>query len=322
MKTITIRSQSHALAVSSVIMGSTYFDTRLPESLVFALLDEYFALGGNCIDTARVYGQPAVGQPSASEEVIGRYLKARPGLRETMIISTKGGHPPFENMHAPRLDEASLRADLSGSLKSLGTDYADIYFLHRDDPRLPVSQIMPTLDAFVKEGKVRCLGASNWSTARIEEANSYALSHGLTPFSVSQIQWSLAATTPEQCGDDTLVCMTEEEYRWYRDNQFPVLCYSSQSKGFFSKAIAQGTDGLNEKIRARFLTPENLEKLEKVKALCAAQPLSPAAAVLLYLTHNQFPAAAIIGCSSVEQLRDSLSGRDFIPDFPPYSYAF
>ena len=90
------------------------------------------------------------------------------------------------------------------------------------------------------------------------------------------------------------------------------LCYSSQSKGFFSKAIAQGTDGLNEKIRARFLTPENLEKLEKVKALCAAQPLSPAAAVLLYLTHNQFPAAAIIGCSSVEQLRDSLSGRDFI----------
>lgn len=322
MKTIEIRNASHSLAVSSVIMGSTYFDTKLPEKEVFALLDEYFALGGNCIDTARVYGQTAVGQPSASEEVIGRYLKARPRLRETILISTKGGHPPFEDMHSPRLDEASLREDLAGSLKSLGTDYADLYFLHRDDVRVPVERIMPVLDAFVKEGRVRCLGASNWSTARIQEANRYALSQGLTPFSVSQIQWSLAATTPEQCGDDTLVCMTEEEYRWYRENQFPVLCYSSQSKGFFSKAIAQGTEGLNEKIRARFLTPENLEKLEKVKTLCAEQALSPAAAVLLYLTHNQCPAAAIIGCSSVEQLRDSLSGRDFTPDFPPYGYSF
>jgi len=322
MKTIEIRNAAHSLSVSTVIMGSTYFDTKLPAEEVYALLDEYFALGGNCIDTARVYGQPDVGCPSASEETIGRYLKERPGLREKIILSTKGGHPPFSDMHAPRLDEASLRADLSGSLESLGADYVDIYFLHRDDPRIPVEKIMPVLDAFVKEGKVKCLGASNWSCARIEEANRYALSHGLTPFSVSQIQWSLAVTTPAQCGDDTLVCMTEPEYRWYRENRFPVLCYSSQSKGFFSKAIAQGTENLNEKIRSRFLTPENLGKLEKVKSLCAEYRLSPAAVVLLYLTHNLCPAAAIIGCSSLEQLRDSLSGRDFTPDFPPFGYGF
>lgn len=322
MKHIEIRSTSHTLSVSSVIMGSTYFDTKLPADQVYTLLDEYFSLGGNCIDTARVYGQPDVGLPSASEEVIGRYLRERPGLREKILLSTKGGHPPLSNMHAPRLEESSLRADLSGSLKSLGTGYVDIYFLHRDNPAIPVEEIMPILDSFVKERKVKCLGASNWSCARIEEANRYALAHGLTPFSVSQIQWSLAVTTPAQCGDDTLVCMTEPEYRWYRENRFPVLCYSSQSKGFFSKAIAQGTETLNEKIRARFLTPENLDKLEKVKALCAEHDLSPAAAVLLYLTHNHCPAAAIIGCSTLEQLRDSLSGQDFVPEFPPFDYQF
>ena len=322
MKTLTIQSAAGKAELSSIIMGSTYFGTKLSKETVFSLLDDYFSFGGNCIDTARVYGQPDVGEASASEAVIGDYLKARTGLREKILLSTKGGHPPFHDMHSPRLDGDSLRADLEGSLQTLGTSYTDFYFLHRDDERIPVEQIMPVLDGFVKEGKVRFLGASNWKAARIAQANQYAKEQGLTPFSLSQIQWSLARTTPEQCGDDTLVCMTEEEYTWYRENQFPVLCYSSQAKGFFSKMIAQGPDALNDKAKARFLTEENMDKLEKVKTLSKKYGISPAAAVLLYLTHNEVPAAAIIGCSNAGQLADSMKDAGFIPDFPPFPFAF
>ena len=322
MKQLTVKNQFHSLALSPIVMGSTYFGTTLPQETVFPMLDRYFQLGGNCVDTARVYGQKQVYGPSPSEELIGAYLRRNPGLRSHITLSTKGGHPPVDHMSASRLSQGELTRDLEDSLKNLGTDYVDIYFLHRDDPRISVSEIMPILHRFATQGKVRVLGASNWSCARIEQANQFAVENGLTPFSVSQIQWSLARTTPLGLGDQTLVCMTREEYQWYKENQFPVFCYSSQSKGFFSKVIAQGVEGLGEKVRSRFLTQENLEKLQLVREASQKLGITPAAAVLLYLTHNQVPAAAIIGCSSLAQLEDTMDHCQLEPSFAPYGFDY
>lgn len=89
----------------------------------------------------------------SSESVIGRWLRSR-GCRDKVIISTKGGHPQLDDMSSSRLDPESLRCDLNRSLDCLGSDYADIYFLHRDDERIPVSEIMPILNEFVQSGKV------------------------------------------------------------------------------------------------------------------------------------------------------------------------
>lgn len=289
---------------SSVILGSSYFGSALDEARSFALLDAYYALGGRAVDTARVYGAWSDAGAGASEAVIGRWLAAR--RPEGVRLITKGAHPAPGHMDEPRLDRASILDDAARSLDALGARPA-LWFLHRDDAGRPVEDIAESMAALVDAGYADAVGASNWKVSRIAAYNAYAGAHGLPVFAASQIQWSLAETTPEAYGDPTLVCMTDEEYAWYRENRFPVLAFSSQAKGFFSKAIAGGLESLSEKAQARFATPENLERLERVREEAARTGRSPASIVLSYITENEVPAAAVIGCSSVEQLRDSLS---------------
>ncbi|MDR1891613.1 MAG: aldo/keto reductase [Oscillospiraceae bacterium] len=295
---------SNDLTLDRLILGSCYFGNGISEEECFAMLDAYWDAGGRTVDTARVY---AVWLPGgdASERVIGRWMKTKP--RHEVCLVTKGGHPPIDRMTTGRLDRNSLYFDLAASLQALDTDYIDLYILHRDDVFRPVADVMETLSEFVQAGKVRALGASNWSLDRILEANEYAVTTGKTPFSVSQIQWSLAASTPQSWGDETLVCMTEDEYRRYLAAGLPVMAFSSQAKGLFSKYLDGGENALNPKIRARFLTPENLVRAEKVRELCGRSGFSPAAVSLSYITRNPLPAAAILGCSNSEQLKDSLT---------------
>ena len=100
--------------------------------------------------------------------------------------------------------------DLEQSLDALQTDYIDLYWLHRDHLSTSVEEIVDTLNEFADKGLVRCFGVSNWTTERLLEANTYAKRAGKLGFSASQIQWSLAACTPQTWGDDTLVCMTDQ----------------------------------------------------------------------------------------------------------------
>lgn len=306
-----IGNGKNKITVSKIALGSCFVGTEIDKATSEALLDEYFAAGGNFIDTARVYAMWLPNGDGASEKLIGSYLEKK-RLREKTVISTKGGHPPLDDMKKSRLDKGNLHNDLSESLEFLKTSYTDIYFLHRDDENIPVSEIMPTLHEFILSGKVRLLGASNWSTKRIAQANQFAIEKGLTPFSVSQIQWSLAKTTPEQIGDPTIVCMNDDEYKWYRENKFPVMAFSPQSKGFFSKALAVGIEDLNEKIKQRFITDENMEKLKIVKQISENEGVSPAAVALSYITNNAVNGIAIIGSSNLAQLKDSLGASDFV----------
>lgn len=92
----------------------------------------------------------------------------------------------------------------------------------------------------MEEGRIRIPGASNWTPKRMREANTYAVSHGLTPFAAGQIQWSLALCRPEKLNDPTLVWMDQENYAYYRQENLPVFAFSSQAKGFFSKLLSGG----------------------------------------------------------------------------------
>ena len=116
-----------------------------------------------------------------SEEVIGRYMQER-GNREQLVILTKGAHP---DQTGPRVNKKAIQADLSDSLMKLGTDYIDLYALHRDDPSVSVGEIIEVLNEHVRSGVVRAIGVSNWSWQRIKEANEYAAANGLVGFSFS-----------------------------------------------------------------------------------------------------------------------------------------
>ena len=183
-----------------------------------------------------------------------------------------------------------------------------------------VEEFEPALFAriqrLVKEGKTLAVGVSNWTAARIEEANRYARSAGKAPLAVSQIQWSLARTTPQRLGDTTLVCMDDGEYARYRQMGLPVMAYSSQAGGLFTKWLRGGEEALSEGMRRCYVNDENRRRLGRLTRFCRETGCPPSAAVLAYITHNPLPGAALIGCSRLEQLEDSLAGCDrrFTPE--------
>lgn len=211
-------------------------------------------------------------------------------------------------MHASRLDRENIMSDIKASLQALKTDYIDVYLLHRDCREMPVGEIVDTLDEIVNIGLAKVCGVSNWKTDRIREANEYAKKNDKARICVSQINYSLAETTPERLNDDTLVCMTDFEYSAYMDMKLPVMAFSSQAKGFFAK-LAAG-EGLNSKITGRFLTEKNLKRFERVKEVASQTGLSPSAIALCFLTCNPLPVSAVFSCSTEKQMKDTLTAMN------------
>lgn len=298
------------LKLSQIILGTDYFGTSRSKETAFAIMDAYWEHGGNVLDTARVYGAWFPGGDGASEAAVGEYIKSR-GIRDACIISSKAGHPPLDNMHIGRLSRTEIESDIDVGLSKLGTDYIDILWLHRDDPSRPVEDILETLNAMVQKGKIRCYGASNWTAARLAEANQYAVSHGIPPFAASQIQWSLARCTG--LADDTLVLMNDSEEKFYAQSGLPVFAFSSQAKGFFEKYDQKRLEG---KAYDRYLCEENLQRYQRLKELSLESGLSLSALSIAYLMSNEtFPVFPIIGASRPEQVLDSMQAANFpIPD--------
>ncbi len=292
--------------IAKIAMGTTTLVEGKELSLNFEMLDYYLDCGGNCLDTARRYGF------GESEKRIGRWMKQRQN-RHQIFISTKGAHPIGQDMHVPRLSRADIDQDLEESLTDLGTDYIDLYFLHRDDVNRPVSDIMETLHRHVKSGKIRAIGASNWSVERIEQANRFAKENGMTPFSASQIKWSFSEPLPPS--DDTLEIMDQKVYPWYLKEQMPVFAFSSQAKGYFTRRNAYGLDkpvSLGQFSWVSLDTPENRRRAARIDKLSRDLGVSIASLVLAYLTNDPLPTIPIIGCGSMDTLRDSLSQPDLI----------
>ncbi len=310
MRYFNLQLANGDMSVSKLVLGTDYYGTSVAKEMAFRLYDGFIEAGGNCIDTARSYADWMPGGHGASEKLLGEWLQSRQARRK-VLISTKGGHPSLERMETGRLARACLEGDLNESLRSLGVDQIDIYWLHRDDTGHPVEDIMESLAAIVASGKVRAVGCSNWRVERIAKANAYALAKGLPGFSMSQIQWSLAASTPEAHEDLSKVVMNDQEYQWYCECHFPVMAYSSQAKGFFSRPIT-GPNAINEKSRAWFCTPENMERKDRVLAYAAKNGLKPGNVALACILCSRVPAMALIGCRTVAQLQDSLSAADLI----------
>lgn len=312
MKFMDVQTAKGMVSMSKIVMGTDYFGVNIPEDTAFALMDKYIALGGNTIDTARVYGKAPAPDPDKayanSEPIVGRWLKSR-GCREKIFLVTKGAHPSMKDMNCRRLDRASIDSDIAMSLHELDTNYIDLYFLHRDDPSRPVEEIIDTLDVHVKAGRLHAIGASNWTVSRINAANAYAKAHGKTPFTASQIHWC-AARVPQGFWDDpSIQVMDPEAYEGYTENKIPVMAFSSQARGYFSKLLAG--ESLPAKRMNRYDIPENRRRLESIRALCEETKAPASALMLAYVTSSQpVQGAAIIGCSQLGQLEETMSYAD------------
>ncbi len=292
--------------LSKLILGTVPFGSTMSSKDSFQIMDRYFEMGGNVIDTARVYSSWLPKGRDASETCVGAWMKER-NCREKVVLITKGGHPPFSNLHASRISPENIFSDFADSQHFLQTDYIDIYFLHRDDESVPVNIIMDALHELVKKGQIKMLGASNWKLSRILEANKYARSHGKTPFSVSEIQWSYVYCTNAMLHDDTLVCMDDqlENYQAYIQANIPVFAYSSQGHGIFSCGYQPDLSDIAEKHKD-FLCKENISRYQSLLHMCSQTGATPSHIVLNHIIENELNGFAIVGCSRLSQLDESL----------------
>lgn len=315
MKFMNVKAVDGIIRMPKVVCGagSVLFNDTMDPKGAFTILDRYIQLGGTAVDTAKMYGKLEDSDPPRSEILIGKWIKERKNRKEIVLITK--GCAPVVGKGIARVSVENIHKDFTESLQALDVDYVDVYFMHRDDPQLPVSVIMDALDEHVKAGQIRALGASNWTVARINEANAYAVSQGKTPFTVSQIQWSMAYVTPEIWPDPTLVCMNETEYKGYLENKIPVMAFSSQAGGYFAKMVAGGEQLLSPKIKRRYDCEINRKRLEKLRTFCEKNNVSPAALCVAYITNNRLEGAAIIGSSKVAQMEESIQGVDVDLDF-------
>ncbi|MGX7895339.1 aldo/keto reductase [Tsuneonella sp. HG222] len=195
------KSGHPSIAGIPLVLGGNVFGWTAHGDEGMAVLDAFYEAGGRMIDTADVYSAWIPGHVGGeSETFIGQWLSSR-GVRQEMRIHTKtgmlprgGGQHTFGAEGDPTLYEpAEVLVSLDASLQRLQTEYLDLYYAHRDYEQLPMTQIVEGFDGAVRSGKVREIGASNFSAVRLKEALAAADAAGRTPFTVLQNQYNLVA---------------------------------------------------------------------------------------------------------------------------------
>jgi aryl-alcohol dehydrogenase-like predicted oxidoreductase len=190
MSQVPSRPLGHSgLNVSAVGLGCNNFGRRVDLDGTRAVVDAALEQGVTFFDTADIYGNQG-----GSEELLGQVLEGR---RDQVVVATKFGMD-MKDGKGPRGSRAYIEQAIENSLRRLRTDHVDYYWYHEPDGQTPIRETLEVLDGLVKAGKVRAIGASNFSAEQIEEADEVAREHGLTRFSAIQNEYSLLVREPEE----------------------------------------------------------------------------------------------------------------------------
>lgn len=298
------------LTASSICLGTSAIGSRLDEEQSFRLLDLFVELGGNFLDSSHNYADWACEVKSISEKTIGKWMKARKN-RDRIIVGTKGACPTKERFF--RLTRDDIMQDLLGSLQNLQTDCIDLYWLHRDDPSLPVDDILETLLDAAEAGKIRHFACSNWTLPRLMEAQSIAASKAKPGFCANQLLWSLAEPNRNNMADDTIVVMDEDTKQYHARTGLAAIPFSSQAGGFFGGRYNREDAGEGHKrtnVVNVYFNETNFARLDRVRETAAGLNESPSAVALAFMFAQPFPVFPIIGSKSPEQLTDSCKAGD------------
>jgi len=262
------------------------------------LLDDVLERGCTAFDTAHGYGG------GESERTLGRWIADR-GVREKVVIITKGAHPSKGRKRVTPLD---ITHDLIESLHRLETDHIDLYLLHRDDPDVAVGPIVDVLNEHKKAGRIHAFGGSNWTPERLAEANAYAESTGQTPFAASSPNFTLARQQAPPWDDCLTISGPEnaEARAWYQQAGMPLFCWSSLAGGFFSERFTRDnldsfTGGLDATCVKSYCFEENFKRLDRVKELAAEKNVTVPQVALAWVMGQPLDIYALVGCATGDE---------------------
>jgi aryl-alcohol dehydrogenase-like predicted oxidoreductase len=275
-----------------IVLGTASLGLNGREA-AFDILDEYVRLGGRTIDTAAIYSDWVPGETRRSEGVIGEWLKAR-GNRDELYIITKGAHPRMGSTQS-RVDPASIRTDVDQSLARLGVERIDLYLLHKHDPKADVPAIVETLQDIHTQGKIRAFGSSNWPVPRMNEALAIP---GVT-FSANQVLGNVFARLIPGPPDPTNLAIDAPMFRHALDNNLALYLFSATAHGYFERRVAGRAPA------PEYQLPAVDEAAVKIEAVAAEAGLRPSELIVAALLHLAPQVRAIIGATSVDQLRQT-----------------
>lgn len=286
--------------VAPLCLGGNVFGWTIDEPKSFEVLDAYVEMGGNFIDTADVYSTWAPGNAGGeSETILGRWMKAR-NNRDKVIIATKCGS---KMPNGEGLSRAWIHKAVEDSLRRLQTDYIDLYQSHIDDPNTPLEETVEAFNDLVRMGKVRALGCSNYSGARLQQALDVSTQHAIARYECIQPKYNLVSREYERDPMPTV-----------QQNNLGCIPYSSLASGFLTGKYKRDATMPESKraggVQQRYFNDAAFDVLAKVEAVAKALNATPAQVSLAWLMQQPTITAPIASATSVAQLKELMGAME------------
>lgn len=284
-----------SLNVPVIMLGGNVFGWTLDEKASFRILDTALDLGLNFIDTADIYSYWGPGNSGGeSETILGKWF-VRTGKRSHVILATKLGKPMGEGKKG--LSGRYMKQAVEDSLKRLQTDFIDLYQSHMDDPETPLEETMEAFTQLVKEGKVRVIGASNYSGRRLRESLDLSRKYQLESYQSIQPHYNLVERASYEKEISSVV----------KESGIGVIPYYSLASGFLSGKY-RTLDDTRGKARgqgaAKYITPDGLAVLEVLDEIAEEYNSNPARVSLAWLIAQPGITAPIASATTESQLQD------------------
>ncbi|MDR3493912.1 MAG: aldo/keto reductase [Ancalomicrobiaceae bacterium] len=287
------------LFVSPICFGGNVFGWTADEARSHELLDAFIDRGASFIDTADVYSRWVQGNSGGdSEAIIGRWLKRRGG-RDKLIIATKVGMDMGDGKVG--LAPAYIRRAVEDSLRRLQTDHIDLYQSHTDDPATPLEATLEAYARLIEEGKVRFIGASNYSAERLAAALDLAEKDGYPRYQTIQPEYSLYCRASYEAELQPLAV----------EREISCISYFSLANGFLSgkyrseKDLAQSKRG--ERAVGKYLNERGFRILDALRQVAGEATASMASVALAWLMTRASVAAPIASATSIAQVEDLIA---------------
>lgn len=282
------------LEVAPLAFGGNVFGWSADEKTSFALLDAFVEHGLNLIDTADVYSAWVPGNEGGeSETIIGKWLK-RSGKRSQVVIATKVA----KWQQHPGLSPININEAVDDSLRRLGTDYIDLYQAHEDDPKTPLAETLHAFGGLIEKGKVRVIGASNYSANRLADALKTSQENGLPRYETLQPEYNLLDRAGYEAELEPLI----------RKENIGVISYYSLASGFLSGKYRSEADLAKSKARGgsvkKYLDKRGLAVLDVLDQVAADHSAKPAQVALAWLMARDGIVAPIASATTTEQLAE------------------
>lgn len=291
----TVPLGNTGVQVSVFCLGTMYFGSSTDTTTSYQLLDQYVEAGGSFLDTANIYARWVPGYVGGeSETLLGRWMRER-NARSKLFLASKVG---FEMPGVERgLRASQIEEECEKSLKRLGVDTIDLYYAHCDDRNTPVEETMEAFDKLVKAGKIRFIGASNFSAWRLEEARWVSQTHGWPEYCCIQQRYSYVRPKPG-ANFDPQVAANEDLLDYCKTRGITLLAYSPLLRGAYTRS--------DRPFPEQYVGPDTEARVAVLKAAAEEKRATANQIVLAWMIHSEPCVIPLVAASTTDQLRENL----------------